>query len=101
MSKVRRPSVLHLDSKSLARAMETIRGDTRFQGLMDQFWEAREAAITDLCNDAVVSDPNKVFAAIGEIRAYNAILALNGGALNQPPKPPEDTAETPEPEAEG
>jgi hypothetical protein len=69
---------LHLNPRALQELMAQMRGDTKFQILFGQFHEYRESAIADLCNDAVVGDTNKVFAAIGEIRAYTTILSLAG-----------------------
>jgi hypothetical protein len=69
---------LHMDSKQIALLMGQMAGDSKFQVFFDQIHSYRESAIADLCNDAVVSDVNKVFAAIGEIRAYTAFLSIAG-----------------------
>jgi hypothetical protein len=91
--KIRRQAAkLHLNAKQIADLMAQMRGDSKFQLLFDNIYEYRETAIYDLCNDSVVGDPNKVFAAIGEIRAYSALLSLAGEARTKAPSAPDSEA---------
>lgn len=85
--KIKRPEQrLHLDAKQVALILGQVAGDTKFQVFFDQLYDYRENAIADLCNDAVVADVNKVFAAIGEIRAYSSILSLAGAPRARAPE---------------
>lgn len=51
-------------------------GDTRFQLFIEEVRGQREAAINDLCMDAVVESHAKLAASVGEIRTYTGILSL-------------------------
>jgi hypothetical protein len=79
MTKLKRqPSALHLNSDQVKALMAQMAGDSKFQMLFDRIFDAREAAIFDLCNDAVVSDLGKICTTIGEIRSYTELLSLAG-----------------------
>lgn len=58
-------------------------GDTRFRVFVEELRGMREAAINDLCNDAVIENHAKTAAAVGEIRTYTGILSLVDAHIQQ------------------
>jgi hypothetical protein len=77
---------LRLNPQQLNDIFAQMGGDIKFHALYDSLYTSREAAITDLCNDAVVGDTNKICTTIGEIRAYTSILSMAGDARGRAPK---------------
>lgn len=67
----------------MERAMIELCGDTRFQVFIEQVRGQREAAIQDLCIDAVVENHAKLAAAVGEVRTYTGILSLVDAHMTQ------------------
>ena len=82
----RHTSALRLNPKQLEEIFSQMGGDVKFHALFDSLYSSREAAIADLCNDAVVGDMNKILATIGEIRTYTSLLAMAGDARGRAPK---------------
>lgn len=76
-------TALHLHPSMFQAAIEQLAGDDRFRAYNEQIRQMREAAIMDLCNDAVVDSPTKMAAAIGEIRTYSSILSLTEEAIRK------------------
>jgi hypothetical protein len=76
---------LKLNPKQLNELFVQMAGDTKFHALFDNLYSYREAAIADLCNDAVVGDTNKILATIGEIRTYTSILSIAGEIRGRAP----------------
>lgn len=92
MAKLKRQGMpLHLNPKQIEALMAQMAGDQKFQVLFDYMFNAREAAIRDLGNDAVVSDHGKICTTIGEIRCYTEILSL-AGAQGKPSRPEAEEA---------
>lgn len=73
-----RPSAVQME-----QLMIQLAGDTRFQLFIETVRGQREAAIEDLCNDAVVESHAKLAAAVGEIRTYSGILSLADAHIGQ------------------
>lgn len=91
MAKIKRHSPLRLNTAQLADIFKQMGGDIKFHALFDNLYSSREAAIFDLCNDAVVEDTNKILTTIGEIRCYTKLLDLAGEARGRAPS--SDTGE--------
>lgn len=78
---------LRLNPTQLNDIFKQMGGDVKFHALFDSLYGSREAAINDLCNDAVVGDMNKICTTIGEIRCYTSILSMAGDARGRAPQP--------------
>lgn len=70
-------------SRQMEQMVAELCGDTRFQMFMEQIRDQREAAIQDLCNDAVVENHAKMAAAVGEVRCYTGILSLTDAHIGK------------------
>lgn len=71
-----RPPLPRPTPVQMEQMMNALAGDTRFQLFIEQVRLQREAAISDICLDAVVENHAKLAAAVGEIRTYSGIIAL-------------------------
>lgn len=60
----------------LAESLKLLTGHEPFLRFMDGLQELREAAVRDACRNDVVDNTGRVFAALGEIRAYTDIQNL-------------------------
>lgn len=70
--------------RQLRVAMSELVMDQRFEQFINHLRDQREAAINDACLDSVVANQRASMAAIGEIRAYNCIIAAYDDFKDQP-----------------
>lgn len=63
-------------SARLQQALYRLAGNDAFADFMDEIRELQRNAMLDSINDLVVKDERLTLAALGEIRAYEAIAAL-------------------------
>ena len=63
-------------SERLQNAMATLIGNDAFAAFIDELREQQRAAVLDACNDKVIASERLSMAAIGEIRAYEAVIAM-------------------------
>lgn len=59
----------------IKHAMASLVRNTEFKVFIDTVRANRDATVDDACNDVVVASQRMSMAAIGEIRAYNQIIA--------------------------
>jgi hypothetical protein len=67
-----------MPTATLIESIAPLITDRRFVQFLGDLQQMRENAIMDLCNDAVLDNPNKIAATIGEIRCFSSILSLAG-----------------------
>lgn len=91
MNKIHRhsPKQAELRTKMLAEAMASLVLDTRFRVYMDCVYDMHEQAVRDSINDAVIGDHGKMAGALGEIRAFTALIDQYEHHINNPPEPVE------------
>ena len=63
-------------SDRLQNAMATLIGNEAFGAFIDELREQQRTAVLDACNDKVIANERLSMAAIGEIRAYEAVIAM-------------------------
>lgn len=56
--------------------MYSLVGNDAFNAFIDELRDQQHAAVMDACNDKVIASERLSMAAIGEIRAYEAIIGL-------------------------
>jgi hypothetical protein len=76
---MRRPDKTRLTPKErsdrLQQAMFTLVGNEAFATFIDELREQQHSAVMDSINDKVIANERLSLAAIGEIRAYEAIIS--------------------------
>lgn len=80
--------------KAIKLAMSELIQDPRFVHFIDVLREWKEITLEDACTDRTVANERASMAAIGELRAYKAIISLYDEYVNR-------TAEDAEPEVGG
>lgn len=60
----------------IKHAMSSLVRSPDFKAFIDILRENREIAIEDACNDGVIASQRMSMAAIGEVRAYKAIISI-------------------------
>jgi hypothetical protein len=78
------PKQRELRQEAIRTATAALVGHPGFELFMHSIREMREVAIEDACTDSVVADARASMAAIGEIRAFKAIIDSYDEAKNAP-----------------
>lgn len=63
-------------SERLQNAMATLIGNEAFGAFIEELREQQHAAVLDSINDKVIANERLGLAALGEIRAYEAIISM-------------------------
>jgi len=69
--------------RRLRDSMVSLIGDERFKTFMEEVAEMQRMAMLDACNDRVVANERLLATALGEVRAYQAILDCYQGFIDQ------------------